>query len=55
MKTSEHGESAEVSELSIEHRGDVLWLTIQRESRRNAINQAVLDGILQGAEPRPGQ
>ncbi len=48
MNTSVHGESADASELSIEQRGDVLWLTIQRESRRNAINQAVLDGILKG-------
>jgi enoyl-CoA hydratase/carnithine racemase len=48
MKTLEHGEAAEASELAIEPQDDVLWLTIQRESRRNAINQAVLDGILKG-------
>ncbi|MDR0479180.1 MAG: enoyl-CoA hydratase/isomerase family protein [Burkholderiaceae bacterium] len=34
-------------ELLVERRGPVLWLTIQREARRNAINGAVLDGLRQ--------
>ncbi|RDI99422.1 enoyl-CoA hydratase/isomerase family protein [Dyella solisilvae] len=32
-------------ELLIERRGQALWLTIQREDRRNAINGAVLDAL----------
>ena len=32
-------------ELLEEQRGPVLWLTIQREDRRNAMNPAVLNGI----------
>lgn len=33
------------TELLEEQRGPVLWLTIQREERRNAMNAAVLGGI----------
>lgn len=33
------------TEFTAEKRGRVLWLTIQREARRNAINGAVLDGL----------
>ena len=33
------------SEITAEMRGHVLWLTIQREERRNAMNGAVLDGL----------
>lgn len=29
-------------------RGDALWLTINREERRNALNEAVLDGLRDG-------
>ena len=32
-------------ELLIERRGQALWLTIQREDRRNAINAAVLEAL----------
>ena len=32
-------------ELLIEQRGQALWLTIQREERRNAINGAVLEAL----------
>jgi len=32
-------------ELLEEHRGDVLWLTINREERRNAISPGVLQGL----------
>jgi enoyl-CoA hydratase/carnithine racemase len=34
-------------DLVVEQRGHVLWLTIQREERRNAINGAVLGGLRQ--------
>lgn len=37
-----------MSELEIEWRRDVLWLTINRETRSNAINEAVLSGISEG-------
>ncbi len=33
------------AELGVERRGPVLWLTIQREERRNAMNHAVLAGM----------
>lgn len=42
--------------LHVETRGHVLWLTICREERRNAINNEVIDGLrqaLQGAETDP--
>jgi enoyl-CoA hydratase/carnithine racemase len=32
-------------ELGVERRGTVLWLTIQREARRNAMSPAVLAGL----------
>lgn len=32
-------------DLSVEARGPVLWLTIQREERRNALSHAVLEGM----------
>jgi len=38
------------SGLLCERRDDVLWLTIDREERRNAISEAVLDGIASGFE-----
>ena len=34
-----------IPELQEEQRGDVLWLTIQREERRNAMNATVLGAI----------
>ncbi|SOY73374.1 enoyl-CoA hydratase/isomerase family protein [Cupriavidus taiwanensis] len=37
-------------ELLSEVRGEVLWLTINRPERRNAINPAVLDGLHAGIE-----
>jgi enoyl-CoA hydratase/carnithine racemase len=33
------------SEITAEMRGHILWLTIQREERRNAMNGAVLEGL----------
>jgi len=38
------------AELRIEQRGPVLWLTIQREERRNAMNHAVLAGMAQAID-----
>lgn len=37
-------------ELAVERRGPVLWLTIRREARRNAMNAAVLSGLAQAIE-----
>jgi enoyl-CoA hydratase/carnithine racemase len=37
-------------ELLVEQRGPVLWLTIAREARRNAISGAVLDGLRQALD-----
>ena len=37
-------------ELRIEQRGPVLWLTIQREERRNAMSHAVLAGMAQALD-----
>ena len=36
---------ADDAPLLVERRGPALWLTINREARRNAMNPAVLDGI----------
>ena len=36
------------TEVSVERRGEVLWITITREERRNAITGNVLDGISNG-------
>ena len=35
------------SELNIALHGEVLWLTITREERRNAMSHAVLHGMTQ--------
>lgn len=37
-------------ELLVEQRGAVLWLTIQREERRNAMNHGVLAGMVQAID-----
>lgn len=34
-------------DLKVETRGDVLWLTIDREERRNALSAAVVEGLSQ--------
>ncbi|KAF0804436.1 enoyl-CoA hydratase [Alcanivorax xiamenensis] len=34
----------------LEQRGRALWITVNRPEKRNAINQAVIDGIRQGYE-----
>jgi enoyl-CoA hydratase/carnithine racemase len=43
-------DSASSSELRVEPRGPVLWLTIQREERRNAMSNAVLAGMAQAID-----
>jgi enoyl-CoA hydratase/carnithine racemase len=43
-------ENATAPELRVERRGAVLWLTIQREERRNAMSHAVLAGMGQALE-----
>jgi len=40
----------ETAELRVERRGAVLWLTIDREARRNAMSHAVLAGVGQALE-----
>ena len=35
-------------EVRRERHGQALWLTIDREERRNALNEAVLDGLRDG-------
>lgn len=42
------------TDLLSERRGPVLWLTINREDRRNAMNAAVLDGIVEGIDRANG-
>src|SRR5690554_5666409 len=37
-----------MSDIAIERRGPVQWIRITREERRNAINDAVVDGIERG-------
>jgi enoyl-CoA hydratase/carnithine racemase len=44
------GETAESAELLVERRGAVLWLTIDREPRRNAMSHAVLAGMSQAID-----
>jgi len=41
-------------ELLAEQRGPVLWLTIQREERRNAMSHGVLSGISQAIDSAQG-
>jgi enoyl-CoA hydratase/carnithine racemase len=43
-------EQAISSELLIEQRGAVLWLTINREARRNAMSHSVLAGMQQAID-----
>ncbi len=42
-------------ELAVAQRGPVLWLTIQREERRNAMSHAVLAGLSQAISAAQGQ
>jgi 1,4-dihydroxy-2-naphthoyl-CoA synthase len=37
-----------VPDVRCERKGQALWLTIDREERRNALNEAVLDGLRAG-------
>jgi enoyl-CoA hydratase/carnithine racemase len=43
-------DSASRTELRVEPRGPVLWLTIDREERRNAMSHGVLAGMAQAIE-----
>jgi enoyl-CoA hydratase/carnithine racemase len=43
-------DSATPTELAVEERGPALWLTIQREERRNAMSHAVLAGMAQAID-----
>jgi enoyl-CoA hydratase/carnithine racemase len=47
---SETETGPESADLLVEQRGSVLWLTIQREARRNAMSHAVLAGIGQAID-----
>lgn len=38
------------SEVLLEKRGPAFWITLNRPQKRNAINQAVIDGIREGYE-----
>ncbi len=42
-------------ELSVEQRGPVLWLTITREERRNAMSHGVLAGMAQAIQAAQGE
>lgn len=41
---------AEEPEVLLEQRGHALWITLNRPAKRNAINQAVIDGVREGYE-----
>jgi enoyl-CoA hydratase/carnithine racemase len=43
-------DAAPAPELLVEQRGPVLWLTIQREERRNALSHAVLSLMTQAID-----
>ncbi|APW41328.1 enoyl-CoA hydratase/isomerase family protein [Rhodoferax saidenbachensis] len=43
------------AELSVEQRGPVLWLTITREERRNAMSHGVLAGMAQAIQAAQGE
>ena len=45
----------EKNELAVERRGPVLWLTIQREERRNAMSHAVLAAMGQAIAAAQGE
>ena len=47
-------DSASPPELRVEPRGPVLWLTIQREERRNAMSHGVLAGMAQAIDAAQG-
>ena len=40
-------DTSSASELAVRHQDGVLWLTINREARRNAISAAVLKGLME--------
>jgi enoyl-CoA hydratase/carnithine racemase len=48
-------ETAATDDLLVERRGAVLWLTINREQRRNAMSHAVLAGLSQAIDAAQSQ
>jgi enoyl-CoA hydratase/carnithine racemase len=48
-------ETAATDDLLVERRGPVLWLTINREQRRNAMSHAVLAGLSQAIDAAQSQ
>src|SRR6187551_3232193 len=48
-------ETASDAQLLVERRGAVLWLTINREPRRNAMSHDVLAGMAQAIEAAQAQ
>ena len=48
-------ERTDPDDLGVERRGAALWLTIQREERRNAMSHAVLAGMAAGHRRRAGR
>jgi enoyl-CoA hydratase/carnithine racemase len=48
-------ETAATDDLLVERRGPVLWLTINREQRRNAMSHAVLAGMSQAIDAAQSQ
>ena len=53
--TDTHTPFASSPELSVEQRGPVLWLTITREERRNAMSHGVLAGMAQAISAAQSQ
>lgn len=41
---------ADKPEVLLERRGQAMWITLNRPEKRNAINQAVIDGVREGYE-----
>jgi len=50
-----HSNLSSTSELAVTQRGPVLWLTIDREERRNAMSHAVLAGMTKAIEAAQGE
>lgn len=42
-----------MSLVLLEQRGHALWITINREERRNAMNEAVMAGMGRASRARP--
>jgi len=53
--TAPNPDLSAAAELLVEQRGPVLWLSINREARRNAMSHGVLAGLAQAIEAAQGQ